>query len=112
MVGDGVVPDPSIAPEPEITEPEISVPEGTDPGITGTGVTEPDDSPLPEAGMPTVSVAPTHHEHKTFHPDKVRATQPQDPAKAGAQHPDGTQVGVVGLRPQYERHGGLAKTGW
>ena len=49
---------------------------------------------------------------KDIAPQEVRATRDQDPAKAGAQHPDGTRVAVAGLRPQYERRGGLAKTGW
>ncbi|WP_432559300.1 hypothetical protein [Granulicoccus sp. GXG6511] len=45
-------------------------------------------------------------------PATVRPILPQDPAKVGAQHPDGRQVVVTGVRPKYERHGGLAKTGW
>lgn len=54
-------------------------------------------------------------------PTTVRPVLPQDPAKAGAQYPDGTRVTVAGVSAQLtsvttgtqpERVGGLAKTGW
>lgn len=95
-VGDGVVPDPSIAPEAEATESEADVTDRKAETTQRTASPKPATSALP----------------KTFDPKTIRATRGQDPLKAGALHLDGTQVRVAGLRPQYDRHGGLASTGW
>ncbi|WP_425310945.1 hypothetical protein AADG42_14275 [Ammonicoccus fulvus] len=61
------------------------------------------------AAQASESAAPTSR--TSIDPTTVRAERAQDPAKSGAQAPDGRKVEVKNVRPKIERYGGLAKTG-
>jgi hypothetical protein len=78
--------------------------------MVGDSVT-PDPSMAPEptaAESPAATVVPD--EPAPFDPTTVRSEQEQDPAKAGAQFPDGVQVPVTRTGVK-ESRGGLARTG-